>query len=288
MNKNSKAVDIFFEKVYDLIMFIFDRPPFVLEGRRFFYFEGGRRMGSSEAKACNRKQFMWGVRDCLPTVLGYLSVGFAAGVVEYTAGMSMLEIFLVSLLMYAGAGQFVAAGMIIAGAPPLTIILTVFIINMRHFLLSAVLAPAFKKQSFWQNLGTGFLITDETFGVAANQMARNNGQINYYWMQGLNITAYLNWILANMLGGYFGQWISNPADFGLDFALAAMFIGLLVLQISSQANLRVDLVVIVSSVVFTVIVSPYVATGINVMIGASLAAVIGMVVEKWNLTRQSS
>lgn len=236
----------------------------------------------------NRDQFMLGVKDCMPTVLGYLSVGFAAGVVEYTAGLNIFEILLLSLLVYAGAGQFVVAGLLIAGAPTFTIILTVFIINMRHFLLSAVLAPAFKNNTTWQNVGTGFLLTDETFGVAANQMARSGGKINYYWMQGLNITAYANWVLANLLGGILGKWITDPSTFGLDFALAGMFIGLLVLQISSQANLRTDIFVILASVIFTIGSTPYVPIGLNVMVGASLAAIVGMGVEKWRSIQLSS
>jgi len=235
----------------------------------------------------NRQHFFGGVEACLPTVLGYLSVGFAAGVVEHTAGLSMLEIGLLSMLVYAGAGQFVAAGLIIAGAPLYTIILTIFVINMRHFLLSAVLAPAFKQNTVWQNVGTGFLLTDETFGVAANEMTQNKGRINYYWMQGLNITAYLNWILANLLGGYFGQWIDDPAKYGLEFALATMVIGLLVLQIASQKNLKTDSFVILASVILTIVSTPYVATGLNVMVGAVGAACVGMAVEKWRSTSTS-
>src|SRR5690606_22248911 len=61
--------------------------------------------------------FVQGVKDCLPTVLGYLSIGFAAGVVERTAGFSLLEIALLSLLLYAGSAQFITAGMMMAGMP---------------------------------------------------------------------------------------------------------------------------------------------------------------------------
>lgn len=81
--------------------------------------------------------FLKGVKDCLPTVLGYLSIGFAAGAVEKTAGLSLMEIALMSLLLYAGSAQFIAAGMWVAGASVMSIILTIFIVNLRYFLLSA-------------------------------------------------------------------------------------------------------------------------------------------------------
>lgn len=56
--------------------------------------------------------FLKGVKDCIPTLLGYLSIGLAAGVVQKTAGLSIAEIALISLMLYAGSAQFIAAGMI--------------------------------------------------------------------------------------------------------------------------------------------------------------------------------
>lgn len=88
--------------------------------------------------------YLQGFKDCIPTLLGYLSIGFAAGVVERTAGFTLLEIALISLLLYAGSGQFIAAGMIAAASPILSIIVTIFFVNARHLLLSAALAPYFK------------------------------------------------------------------------------------------------------------------------------------------------
>ncbi|MBM7713551.1 4-azaleucine resistance transporter AzlC [Bacillus thermophilus] len=224
--------------------------------------------------------FFQGVKDCLPTVLGYLSIGFAAGVVEKTAGLSLMEIALMSLLLYAGSAQFIAAGMWVAGAPVLSIILTIFIVNLRYFLLSAALAPHFRHLSAKKNMINGFLLTDETFGVAAYQLAKRN-DANYHWMLGLNVTAYVNWLLANLAGGYFGSWIEQPEAFGLDFALPAMFIGLLILQVINRPTISIELIVIAAAVIFTVMASQVVPTGIDVMIGTIIAACIGMVIEKW-------
>ncbi|MGF7047812.1 putative branched-subunit amino acid permease [Paenibacillus sp. DS2015] len=91
--------------------------------------------------------FLQGVKDCVPTLLGYLSIGFAAGVVGNTSGLSIAEIALMSALLYAGSGQFIAAGMIAASSSVSAIIFTIFFINLRHLLLSAALAPQFKRLS---------------------------------------------------------------------------------------------------------------------------------------------
>lgn len=89
--------------------------------------------------------FQQGVKDCLPTVFGYLSIGIAAGVIAKTAGFSIIEIAFMSTLIYAGSAQFILAGMYAAGAPASAIIFTVFFVNLRHLLMSAALAPTSRK-----------------------------------------------------------------------------------------------------------------------------------------------
>lgn len=69
--------------------------------------------------------FLQGIKDCIPTLLGYLSIGFAAGVVEKTAGLSLGEIAMISVILYAGSAQFIAAGMIAAGSTAPSIIITI-------------------------------------------------------------------------------------------------------------------------------------------------------------------
>lgn len=234
----------------------------------------------SDAVTINEESFWMGVKDCIPTLLGYLSIGFAAGVVEKTAGLSIAEITLMSLLLYAGSGQFIAAGMIAASNPMSAIIFTVFFINLRHLLLSAAIAPYFRHLTPWKNMFVGSLLTDETFGVSITHL-QNKKQASYKWMVGLNITAYLNWVIANIAGGYFGKWIPNPESFGLDFALPGMFIGLLVLQILSQKKYFVDMMVAISAVIIVVIVSFFSSGSTGVMVAAVLASTIGMVIEKW-------
>lgn len=226
------------------------------------------------------ESFGKGVKDCVPTLLGYLSIGFAAGVVEKTAGLSIAEIALMSLLLYAGSGQFIAAGMIAASNPISAIIFTVLFINLRHLLLSAAIAPYFQHLSPWKNLFVGSLLTDETFGVSINHL-QGRKRASYKWMIGLNITAYLNWAFANIVGGYFGKWIPNPESFGLDFALPGMFIGLLVIQIMSQKKYFVDIMVALSAVLIVVVVSSYSSGSTGVMVATIIATTIGMVIERW-------
>lgn len=234
----------------------------------------------SDSMAYDGEGFWKGVKDCVPTLLGYLSIGFAAGVVEKTAGLSIVEIALISLLLYAGSGQFIAAGMISAAHPISAIIFTIFFVNSRHLLMSAALSPYFQNQTMKKNIITGALLTDETFGVAITN-ALNKKRLDFKWMLGLNIAAYLNWAIANIVGGLLGQWISTPEKYGLDFALPAMFIGLLVLQIMSQKKYFVNIMVGLSAIGIIVLSSFLFPGSTGVILATIVASTIGMVIEKW-------
>lgn len=224
--------------------------------------------------------FLQGIKDCIPTLLGYLSIGFAAGIIGKTAGLSAAEIALMSILLYAGSAQFIMAGMVAAGHSAAVIILTVFFVNLRHLLLSAALSPYFRHLSPFKNMLIGSLLTDETFGVAMGQTA-NREAISEKWMHGLNLAAYVNWIIANLAGAFLGQWIAQPEQYGLDFALPAMFIGLLVLQMISRGQLAVDISVAVFAVLVVIGIGG-VSSGSMGIIAATIAgATLGMVIERW-------
>ncbi|RJS51608.1 branched-chain amino acid ABC transporter permease [Bacillus subtilis] len=231
--------------------------------------------------AQSQDTFMDGVKACLPTVFGYLSIGFAAGVVAKTAGLSVLEIALLSLFLYAGSGQFVTAGMILAGSAITSIIFSIFLVNLRHLLFSASLAPYCRKFSAWKNIVIGSQITDETFGVASNHL-ENRKEASFSWLLGLNITAYINWLLANVLGGIFGGLVTDTESIGMDFALPAMFAGLLVLQILSKTNKALEISIAIFTI-FCLIAVNFLMPGMwAVMVTTIIASTVGMVIKKWN------
>jgi 4-azaleucine resistance transporter AzlC len=231
----------------------------------------------------NRFQsFLQGVRDCVPTLLGYLGIGFAAGVVEAAAGFSMLEIVLLAVFLYAGSAQFIAAAMTNAAASAASITATVFFVNARHLLLSAALAPHFRAYSARTNFLLGAQLTDETFGVAATRL--NGGAPIAHkdaWMLGLNMTAQLNWIAANVVGAALGGWIPQPERYGLDFALPAMFIGLLAMQIMERREWGRDLAVVGAAVVLFVVSFELLSGSVAVMASSVGAAAVGAVIERW-------
>lgn len=228
-----------------------------------------------------KKNFLFsnGIRDCSPTILGYLSIGFACGVVSKSCGMSILQITAMSAFVYAGSSQFIAASMISSVVSAPNIILTVFLVNLRHLLMSASLSPYFKGDSYLKNFISGILITDETFALASSKGGSEH-KINYKWMLGVNLAAYINWIFANFLGALFGSLIYNYKTLGLDFALPAMFIGLLISSIKENENKNNSLVIVCSTVIILIILIQFISVNTAIILASICGAFIGMVIDK--------
>jgi 4-azaleucine resistance transporter AzlC len=221
--------------------------------------------------------FREGARAALPVVLGYLGIGFAAGVVERAAGMSYAEILLLSTVLYAGSAQFVVTSML--GSPAAAIVLTVFFLNLRHLLLSAALAPALRAVPAWKNALLGLQLTDETFVVASS---REN--LSAAWMAGLNLAAWSTWAVANLAGAALSAYAGDTR--ALAFALPAMFAGLLVLQMRMHSGFRI--VWVVAAAAGSALAIRELSPGPWAIVGATLlGATLGLAIERWKSARNS-
>ncbi|MBW2592801.1 MAG: AzlC family ABC transporter permease [Deltaproteobacteria bacterium] len=177
-----------------------------------------------------------GVVAAWPICLGYIPIGLAFGVLAQKAGLGPWEIFLMSLLVFAGSSQFIAVSMLDCGAASASIILTTFTVNLRHLLMSSALAVYFTKSSR-NKLGLlAYGVTDESFAVNYSRLKAGEWDIERSLV--LNYTANMIWIISTVAGGFGGQFIPAGA-FGIDYALPAMFICLLVFQLNGQKYLFV-------------------------------------------------
>jgi len=191
-----------------------------------------------------------GLISAVPIILGYFPIGFAFGVLASAARLSISESTMMSIFVYAGSAQLISVGLIERGAGPVTLAMTVFLINLRHLLMSAYLAPYLGKLKRWQQILFCYGLTDETFAVHSTYF-RLRGTPHPAHLIALNSASHLAWIGSTFLGA----WISDrlPADievFGLDYALPAMFIALLVLQLENGSRVLVSLFAAALSVFF--------------------------------------
>lgn len=225
----------------------------------------------------NGKQFREGVVACLPTILGYWSIGFAAGAIGSLAGFSILDIGLLAALLYAGSAQFLFYSLHADAASILAIVMSVFLINMRYLLMSSYMAIYFTHADPFQKFIGGALLTDETFGVAA-QYGNKHGSLPFAWLLGLNTTAWFNWIFANLAGAILAASLPPSVTDGLSFSLVSMFIGLLLMTWFASRRRVLETVTIAAAVLFVWIFSDYAGTNLSVILAtlgaASLATVL--------------
>jgi 4-azaleucine resistance transporter AzlC len=175
----------------------------------------------------------------LPIVLGYVPIGLSFGVLAQKAGLSMLNTLLMSILVYAGSAQFVAIGLLTAGVSAASIITTTFVVNLRHLLMSVALSPHLRKWSKPELAAFAYQLTDETFALHAAQFARGPARKGDTFS--VNAAAQAAWVLGTAVGMIAGQRVVDVSVFGLDYALPAMFVALLVLQLGSRIQAGVAL-----------------------------------------------
>lgn len=216
-----------------------------------------------------------GTVRALPIVLGYVPIGFAYGVLAGQSGLSASNTLLMSVIVFAGSAQFIAVGLFAAGTGAAVVILTTFFVNLRHLLMAASLAPHL---SGWKKRYLAFFsyeLTDETFALHSADTTCLGG--NMVEALAINVTAQLAWVAGSLLGIVASGIIGDVKPLGLDYALPAMFIGLLVGQCQSLVQLA------------TAIFSGLLATAMylygfqqSYIIGATiLGASFGLWVEQW-------
>lgn len=179
----------------------------------------------------SKKGFREGFRAAAPTALGYLSIGIACGIVGTDAGLTAWQMGAMSLLIYGGSAQFAFCAMVVARADLMTMTATIFLVNLRHFLLNLHLTTIFTKTNMRENLAIASLVTDESYGVLLGEHL-NSQHVAASWMHGNNLAGYSSWCLSVFLGALLGSYISDPKMLGLDFALIAMFVSIFESQLS--------------------------------------------------------
>lgn len=221
------------------------------------------------------------VKDTLPTVFGYIGIGISFGIVAAAAGMSVFMATLMSLIVYAGSAQFILVSLLAIGTPLVSIVLSVFLVNSRMILMSMTTANFFKKNSLLENILIGSLITDESFALSMNKLNFTNGKLSFKWFNTVNLMAYLVWAASTMVGAMLGKIISDPKQLGLDFALVAMFIGLLYLQLISDKSikLKVQLIVIAAMLPLVYFGLIFISSDLLILVVTLIGCTLGVILK---------
>lgn len=187
--------------------------------------------------------FAAGLRDGVSIGLGYLSVSFAFGIIGVDAGLSVLEVLMISMTNVTSAGQLAAVPILASLGSAVELVLTQLVINARYVLMSVSLS-----QRLDENVGTkerlvvGFLNTDEVFAVA-------NGKemlLGRKYLLGLILPPYIGWSVGTLLGAVLGNVLPSLITSALGIALYAMLIAIIIPAARSER--RTALCILISTV----------------------------------------
>ena len=192
-----------------------------------------------------------GVKDTMPTVLGYVGIGTAFGIIAHTNGFSPLEPFIMSLLVYTASGEFVLVSMLPAGSSLFSIFAATNLMSARMLLMTMTLAPKFKDE------------------------------LNYEWLNAANLLAYAAWCLSSLFGALIGSVITDTKALGLDYAVVAMFLGLLYLQLITDQSVKIELqlVMIGVTMVLTYLGLIFLPASVATIVVTVVGCLVGMVIK---------
>lgn len=233
------------------------------------------------AKKETTREILGGFRAALPIIFGYFPIGMAFGVLAVQEGLSKLEVLLMSLLVFAGSSQFVAVGLLATGASVATIVFTTFLVNARHILMSAALAPYFKSYSRKNLFLLGIGVTDEAFAIDMGEMKKGQRSASYFLT--LHFTAQFFWVFSTVVGAVLGNLVPEPQAWGLNFALPAMFIGLLLMQI----KVKMEWILVLLAGGLSLLFAQILPGKWHIIIACIITATMGVIFEKW-MTKYSS
>jgi len=223
-----------------------------------------------------------GVRDELPILIGVVPFGMIYGVLAIAAGLPAGVAQAMSAIVFAGSAQFLAVKLIGVGTPATVVILTAFVVNLRHALYSASVAPHLHRLSpVWKGL-LAYLLTDEAYAVtithynatdSSSPLTGGEDSKHFYFL-GAGLALWGSWQISTAVGIFLGAQV--PSSWSLDFTLALTFIALLIPNIKDRPSVAAALGAGITAVLLF---------GLPYKLGLIAAALVGVMIGLWSETR---
>ncbi|WP_313755743.1 AzlC family ABC transporter permease [Tissierella sp.] len=219
------------------------------------------------------KKVKQGILASLPIVIGYFPIAMAFGLLSKNTDISFRDTSFLSMMVYAGASQFMALDLIKTGVSTSSIILTTFLLNLRHMMMAASLAVEFEDMNKRHLPVVAFGITDETFSI----ISFNRDNISLPFVFTINILSYTSWVLGTVAGYLVGEILPISLQSSLSIGLYAMFASLLFPEIKKSKN--VLFLAIISSIVYVILfASKLFISGWDIILGIIISSAIGAMI----------
>jgi 4-azaleucine resistance transporter AzlC len=228
----------------------------------------------------NRDEFRQGIVKMAPMVLGAIPFGIAYGILAVQGGLTIGETLLMSIVVFAGASQFMAVGMFSAGVGWPTIVLSTFLINVRHLVMGLSISPYLSQTPpGWQRM-IAFGMTDEAYLASITHYREQDAeQGNPHFLLAAGLSMYTVWFLSCVVGAIAGHSIADPLKWGLDFAMPATFLTMLLPEVVSKRLLAVVAVAASSAVGAYVLIPGKWYIIIAVVVGTATGVVLETLAE---------
>lgn len=225
-----------------------------------------------------KQDWLDGLKVMYPVIISYVPLGLAGGMVLYDAGLNAITILAMSLLVFGGAAQFMAASMVSMGASVSAIITMTFFLNLRHLLMSSSMSGLIKSLLYRSHFFSHTL-ADESFAINYNQFKNHEWTANK--ALATNTLAYATWSISTFVGALVGSaWVIDTTI--INYVLIAMFISLLVSQFASKLYVFVGLTAGVLAIIFTILLQHTIA----LVIAAVVASFIGYFIDDYFTNRK--
>lgn len=214
-------------------------------------------------------EFWGGAKATLALIVGAAPFGVIFGAVGIASDLAPASVMGMSLIVFAGSAQFIALELIGGGVAYGIIVLTTFVVNLRHALYAASLGPHMKHLPQRWLLPLGFWLTDESYAVVISRYSQaDNSPHKHWYFLGSAVVMYSGWQLCTLIGMVAGQQIPDPQGWGLDFAIVVTFIGIIVPLIKDRPVLMAAIVAGGTALL---------ANGLSNRLGLIVAALAGII-----------
>ncbi len=184
----------------------------------------------------------------IPIFIGYVPAAIAFGILSKSCGITLLECFLFSAVVFAGASQFIALNLLMTGMGPGGIILTTLLVNFRHFLMSAYLSTRIGRIAKKYIFLIAFGVTDEVFSV----LSFKKGQLSKTFVFVVQLSAYSGWISGTIAGYILGGFLPEILTKSMGVALYALLLAILLPEIKVSAKILI--LAIASGILNTILI----------------------------------
>lgn len=213
--------------------------------------------------------FAAGLKAGSSIAIGYFPVALTFGLLAKTTGLSIVEATAMSIFVFAGAAQYISLSLITAGVAPMLIIVNTFIVNIRHFLMTAALNEKMEPDATWKKALYAFGITDESFTVLATQKGDN---VKTAFAAGVICISYSSWVGFTALGHLVGANLPQFLQASMSIALYALFVGLLVP--SMRGNRKVGSLALIAAVINSLFYfTGWLSTGWSILVSTLASAI---------------